>query len=476
MLSLTKRIAHNLLHLFSGEALSSGIAFITTVWLARKLSQEGFGYWSFVQSIVIYFVLFVDMGLSTFGVREIAKNKTHPNELICGILSIRFINASVLFFLVSTVILLLDISKETQILFIGAFLWLFIQALNPEFIFQGLEKMFGIACWRAMSHLLYLLPVLYFIQNKSDLAKVPYLRFLGAVIPALILLFYLNRKLHWLKNIKIDIHRFSSYLKISVVMAGSLFVIKLYYTFDTIMLGIMDSASAVGLYNAAYKIILLFIGVATLIQAAFSPAISNTRGEPVQLEKIVRNYSIIIGFFACLFFGVTIISSHQIIEIVFGAGYKSSSFVLTLLSFSGFLVFICTIYLSPLLFCNRHKNYLQSVSIGAAANVLLNLMLIPRFGLVGAAAATILSNIGILIIAAFNYKKLTGRAGQLWLGSSHILIFGVLIVLLFIIQIRWWLEGVLYCSLVCAVYFLFYKNELGAIFNRLFRSKVKLSN
>ena len=87
----TRRVAGNLVSLFSGEAVSSILAFVITILLARRLTDEGFGRLAFVQSIMVYLALVMDMGLGTFGAREIARRPESLAEYSSAIFSLRLL-------------------------------------------------------------------------------------------------------------------------------------------------------------------------------------------------------------------------------------------------------------------------------------------------------------------------------------------------------------------------------------------------
>ena len=284
----SRRIANNIINLFTGQTLAGVLAMVVTVWLARHLGDEGFGYWAFVQSIIIYLIIVVDLGLTAFGTREIAKNPHKANTFVVNILGIRLFIALILFVIFVSIVLFLDISLELKLLLAGSAIWLFPQALNPEFVFQGLERMRGTAAWRAGIQLLFLVPVVFFIHQRADLWKVPYFRAFSGVVTAIILWIYLRKILPHLSISQIKLKEWLSYLRESSAMAASLVVMKLYYTFDTFMLGILDQPSVVGWYNAAYKIVLFLIGIAGLLQTSFAPSFAREHNRLENLDKIVE--------------------------------------------------------------------------------------------------------------------------------------------------------------------------------------------
>ncbi len=71
-----KTILKNFISLSGGELLSKGIAFITTIYLARVISPEGFGILGYTTAFVSYFLLFIDFGFDIISIKKIANDKS----------------------------------------------------------------------------------------------------------------------------------------------------------------------------------------------------------------------------------------------------------------------------------------------------------------------------------------------------------------------------------------------------------------
>ncbi|MBN1999811.1 flippase [candidate division KSB1 bacterium] len=395
-MNTSRRIAGNLFYLFAGEFFSSGLAFLSAVYLARILTDEGFGYWAFVQSIVLYLALVVDLGLSTFGAREIAHNRERAPVYIANIISIRGIIAVVLYILFAGIILVLNIPNELKMLFIGGALWLFPHALNPDFAFQGLEKMYGVSISRTGLQLFFFLMVVILVHGRADLVQVPLYRSVGGAITVMILWIVLKKVYPvplWRQR---DPGQWKSFISVSAIMALSVGANRIYYTFDTIMLGLLTKSETVAWYNAAYKVILLFIGLAALIQFAFGPTFSRLRADTAVFQKYVRIFGLILGLSGTLATGVLIILNRMIIDLLFDKSYVHSADILVYLAFSLLVIYLVVIFLSPLLYSGYHKQYLYAVLFGAVTNVILNAFAIPIYGYLGAAAVTVFSSVVML--------------------------------------------------------------------------------
>ena len=405
MSSLKNRITGNLAYLFVGEIFSNVLAFVTTIFLARKLTDEGFGLWAFVQAILAYLIIFVDLGLPTFGTREIAKSPDKADFFVINIFLIRSLLAVIIFTAVALTVFIAGLSHELTLLLVLSALWIFSQALNPEFAFQGLERMGGVAAWRILWRVFYLVPIIIFIKGRTDLWLVAIFYSASGILAVLLLAPFLKMSFsqNWWKSV--NLKTWLKYIKVSLIMAASVVVIKVYYTFDTFMLGLLDSAKAVGWYQAAYKIIALFVGLAGLVQIAFAPYFSTHEKNDAKLKAGFRYICAIGAFIGGLITVALFVMAGELINMLYGVQYAPSANILMFLSFTVYLIFLHLTYLSSMNYIGLHKEYLKVVIAGAITNIILNAILIPLISTRGAALAAVFANLVILIVSIFIIKK-----------------------------------------------------------------------
>jgi len=432
-LNRTRRIAANLSYLFIGEGVSVVLAFVTTIWLARRLTDEGFGRLAFMQSIIMYFAILIDLGLAVFGTREIARQPQEARKISANIFAIRMSIAAVIVLLFSLVVFFLPLSLEMKLLLAFGSLALLTQAMNPEFLFQGLERMGGIALWRILIHGLYLLPVLMFVHSRQQLVLTPVFRF-AAECASVAVLFILIRRLlpgSWRKSL--DPAVWPSYVKESMVIAMAVLVMRLYYSFDTLMLGAVDQPEAVGWYSAALKIAQLLLVAGCLIQASFAPFIVKESTSSERMDAVVLRFGILLTIIGGLAGGVILLSNEFIVTTLYGAGYHRAAAPLTILCLATLVNYMATTFSGALIFGGRQKSFLTIVVAATVLNVALNVVLIPRFSYMGAAWANLGFNIAFLGLGIKMYSQI-GRSSRVLRHLAFIcLVYGVLVFVMF----RW---------------------------------------
>ncbi len=404
-MSTAKRIVRNFASLAFADFFNKALAIIAVAYLARILKADGFGKIEFAQAIVVYFMLAANLGLATFGAREIAKERnsirTHANH----ILGIRMSLSMLSYALLVIFTLLTQQSPEMRSLLLIYGLTIFTFSLTLDWVFQGIEKMEFVALASMASQLAYVGGLFVVLRDSGQLLRVPGLRVAAAMIGVALLLHLFLRRYGGIR-LRIDLDVWKRILRQSAPMGLSFILIKVYYTFDTVMLGFMKGQTAVGYYNAAYKVVLFCIGFAALFGASIFPALARSYKESsVQLRRLILQSSrLTVSFGLPMAVGGTILS-REVIQFIYGPAYLPAVLPLQLLIWSVFTVYFNCPFAYGLLACERQREYLYSVSAGAVANLTLNFVLIPRYGMLGAGIATITCEVIVLALILFYSRR-----------------------------------------------------------------------
>ncbi|MCK4223723.1 MAG: flippase [candidate division Zixibacteria bacterium] len=405
-MSTARTVSKNFLFLTFADFFNKALAFLGVVYLARVLRVEGFGKIEFAQAIMVYFLLVVNQGLSLFGVREIAKDKTRIKTYVDHIMTMRLLLSLVSYvFLVVFVLWIKQPMEVKRLLLIYGFT-LFTFSLTLDWVFQGIEKMEYIALGRIINQVVYVGGLFLLVKNWDQLLRVPIIRVVATITGAIILLYIFIKRYGDVK-LSYDLNLWKQIFRQSIPMGVSFVVIQLYYSFDSVMLGFMKGVTVVGWYNAAYKIVLLFIGFASLFGTAIFPVLSRYYKESfTKLSNFVFQSSRLNIFFGLpIAVGGTILSG-QIIQFVYGSAYQSSVLPLQILFWSVFTVYFNCSFAFCLLACDKQKEYMYSVLAGATVNLTLNLILIPKYSMLGASIATIVCEVITLGLILFYSRRI----------------------------------------------------------------------
>ena len=393
-LSSGQRITKNFLSLSGGKVLTSIATFFTTIYLARNLHPEGFGEISFALIIITYFILISNMGLNTLGVREVAKAHNQLKRWIENIIPLRIFLSIISYFCLLIFVFFIPKPLELKALILLYGLSIFPMALFLDWAFKGIEKMEMVAIAQIIRVWFYLGLVLLLIKTPDDIMKVPILFFIS-FLSAVLFLWSLLRKGEFIPQI--DLKFWKYILKEAFPMGFSFIMVQIYYNIDIVMIGFMKGSKDVGWYNAAYKIVLFIVGFASLFGQSIYPKLSQLSKKDLMSTKRFITATHKIALLAGLPTAIILfILGPKIIISVYGANYQPSIFAFQILVWSIFTVFCNIPFAYSLLAFGKQKYYMYAVSSGAGVNIILNFLLIPHFGIIGASITTMISEFLVL--------------------------------------------------------------------------------
>jgi len=403
------RAVKNLSSLLASNVFIFILSFLTVAFLARKLTASGFGRLAFAQAIFYYFALIGNFGLYIFGIREIARNRNDEiaiRKIVNNIITLQTLLSIIAAILLTLFAFLLPRPIEDKILISLFGCCIILTGLHLDWAYKGLERMGVIAIDNSIRASLYALLIFLFIREENDILKVPIFMIISLAIAITIPLLLYIRK-YGLPKPSVNVAYWGYALRIGIPLFISIMLTKIYYNLDTIMLGFMKTDEIVGYYNAAYKIVLALLVFGSLFIETIFPLISRFYKDSKEKLKILLNISekTYISIAIPIGVGGTILAG-QLVMFIFGEGYSEATTALRILIWTVVIVYISTTYGYTLMGCNMERKYLISVSFAAIINVILNFILIPPFGIIGAAIATVVAEITALICVAVFSRKI----------------------------------------------------------------------
>jgi len=397
-LPTVKRIVKNTFSLTISSLISQFFAIITTVYLARTLSASGFGRIAFAQGIVVYFAFIADFGLRTVGVREVAKNNDDIKRYISNLLILKFILAITSFILLLVFLVFINKPMDYKALISLYGLTLFPQALLIDWTFEGIEQMEFVGIARTVQATIYLPLVLLFIKSPQNLLNVPLLFLLSKLVMVILLGYIFYKSYGWFR-LSFDLKFWKKVIVMALPFGLSAFLLQINSNIDIIMLGFMKSDEVVGWYGAAYKIIKFLIGFGGFLGAAIFPLMSRYHKESIKkLKKLIYYHSKVSVFCGLPMAVGGVILAPKIIRLIYGIGYQESILTFQILLGYVFLAYIMAPSFYLLQVSGKMKYFLNTAIIAAISNICLNIILIPKYSLVGAAVATVISNLVIFVM------------------------------------------------------------------------------
>jgi len=425
-----KRVVKNFLSISFAQVISQIITFLVIVYLARVLGAANFGKINFAQGVILYFILITNLGLTTLGVREIARSKDNINSYIGSLITLRLVLAIFSFCLVLIFISL--IPKPVEIKYLIAFygLSIFPSALSIEWVFQGIEKMEFIGISRILSRISYAGLIFVSIKNAKQLLLIPCLWVVGNIVATGFLVYLFVKRFGRIK-LRFNFSLAKKLIKRALPMGAAFIMIQIYYNFDIVMLGFMKTDEVVGWYSAVYKVIMIILAFIPLFVNTVFPLMSKYYKESKEKLQTLISSSTRLLSTVTLPVGVGgMILAKPIISFFYPGGeFDNGIIAFQILIWSVVIISIRCIYEQSFLACDREKRYLVGVIIGGITNIVLNIILIPFFSLNGAAIATVISELTFSLYMLFYFQIIKRRtiAKHLLKPSIATIFMGIII-------------------------------------------------
>jgi PST family polysaccharide transporter len=385
--------------------VTATLTLVTTVWLGRVLGPTAFGMFSWGIALLAYFSIFHNLGLNVVGVREAARDASRIPKLMGEILGLRAVASLLAFGLYLLILLLLDKPPLFKLVVAVQGLTLFAHAASVEWVYEGVQQMGVLARRHIVVAVLTLAGTLLLVREPDDVVLAAAATVAAAALGnGWILLTY--RRQFGVPRLRGDLAAWKALLRPGLPIAVSLFMIQVYTSLDQLMLGLMRTEQEVGWYAAAYRLITAVLIPSSVLLQAFMPALSEAHGDPERMRARGRRF---IAALLAVGFPLAVAGAFlaPLLIRLFGADYAPAAPALTILMVDVSLSYFHIGLGRALVAWDRERDYMAALVGGAVANVVLNLLLIPPYGIVGAAVATMLSEGAVLAVTAWLHYRVT---------------------------------------------------------------------
>lgn len=400
--SATKNYIYNL----SYKILTLLTPLITAPYLARVIGVEGVGIFSYTYAIAFNFSLIAKLGLMSYGSRCIAKARDNPKQLESTFSEIYFLQLlTTAIATVAYIIFVFVFSKENRQIVLINTLFVVGIALDIDWFYYGIENFKSISIRNAVIKIATVVCILVFVNSKGDLYKYALIMGIGEIVK------FASIWVGFGKYTKIrtaDIKCVIKRLKPTIVLFIPIIATSVYRTMDKIMIGLFSTMEQAGLYENSEKIIYMLLGFVTALENVMAPKVSNlvAKGEDSAVLKNISKTMIFVLFLtAAMAFGIIGISGRFIPwfygEDFIGCIQLIPGLAITLM-FIGWANVIRTQYIVPY---EKDHIYVISTFIGAIVNLLVNFLLIPRMGAVGAVIGTVCAELSVAVYLSFVVRK-----------------------------------------------------------------------
>lgn len=431
-----KGIVKNMGFLFISQLITYVIGFFITMYTARYLGTEGFGILSLALSITVIFGVIVDMGLGTLMIREIARDRIFRDKYVSNVSLIKFFLSFLmmgLLILTTNIIGYPSIVKNViYLIALSVIIYAFVVVLTS--VFQAYEKMSYVSAGAVVNSLVMLVGTAIGIYYSLDLLYFACIY----VISNLLLLVFTIALYVWkfsFPKLSINGNFWKPTIKEALPYGIAGIFVTIYYSIDSVMLSIMIGNEVVGIYNAAYKFVFLFLSLYSVYTVAVFPVMSSFYKNSRESLKFAyeRSFKYLLILSIPMSMGVTLFA-NQIIILIYGSDYSASVIALQILIWT--IIFLFLNGLSGILLGSSNKQIIVTKVTGLSVllNVALNLVLIPNFSYVGASIATVFTEFVSVPIFIYVVCKMENIDLKEFIKNTSKIIFsGIIMISLFLI-------------------------------------------
>ncbi|WP_196049085.1 flippase [Clostridium saudiense] len=387
------QVVKNFLYNVSYQLLVIILPLITVPYVSNILGAEGIGNYAFTYANMQYFVIFGMVGISLYGNRQIAyvrENKEKLKNTFYSIYTLQLITTTISFLLYLIFTLVFN-NGDYKWLYIVQGINILASMIDISWLFMGLEQFKKTVVRNTIVKLVSLASIFIFVRSSDDTVIYTLIIALSSFIGNLTFWLYIPKMIGFkrIKILELKVH-----LKSSLALFIPQLAIQIYVLLDRTMLGIITDTVQVGYYENSQKIVKVVLTIATAIGTVMMPKIANTvaSGDMKKVKYYIQNSFFFVSALSIpIMFGLMGVAK-ELSPWFFGDNFKGienlivlSSLIILAISWSNVLG---TQLLVPL---NKTKEFTISVTAGAIINFILNLVMLKKFGAVGACLSTIIA-------------------------------------------------------------------------------------
>lgn len=399
---------YNTSWLFADRIIRMGIGVIVIIWIARYLGPEQFGIYNYAIAFVALFMALSTLGLDQIVVREIVRQPDKKDEIIGSALLMRFLASLITVILISVIIFLLrpdDALTRLMVLIIASAM-VFQSFEVIDFWFQSqVQSKYTVIAKNAAFFIISGVHI-GLILSEASLIVFAFARLGEMFLFAAGMVFLYRHTGSALRKLRFRLKQATHLLRNSWPLILSGIMVMLYMRIDQVMLGEMIGDTSVGIYSAAIRLTEVWYFIPTAILISVFPNIIETKkqNEGLYYRRLQRLYTLL-TWIAIIIAILIMFISKPIINVLYGSEYIEASSVLVISIWAGVFVFQGLARGKWLLAENLQKYTYFFTGIGVIINIILNLILIPKYEASGAAIATLITQFTVVIPAPFLLKK-----------------------------------------------------------------------
>ncbi|GBG96537.1 flippase [Lactococcus termiticola] len=388
------------------QMLALILPLVTIPYVSRVLGATGIGINAFTSSFAAYFVLIAYIGIKTYGNREIAYHQRDQKERSKIFFELNILKFITVLIAVIGYLIFIAFQSHWQLYFLLQGLAILAVLFDSSWYFMGVENFQIIVLRNTAIQVLFVVATFVFVRSTHDLWIYILLVAGSPLMGNLTVWPFLKRELVRVKIKELQVWR---HLKPTLALFLPSIIISIYLSLNKSMLGALDNVQSAGFFAQSDSIVRAAYTLVTAFGAAFLPRLSSMLSEKKTDEAKAMSLKSLEISNALTFFIVAGIMgvSHSFAIFFFGKEFKEVGDVMFVQSLM--IIFIAWSFVlgqQYLLAARRNKEFALAHVPAVIANVLLNIILIPIIGVMGAVIATIATEAAVAFTELWFLRKL----------------------------------------------------------------------
>ncbi|MBR3779232.1 MAG: flippase [Clostridia bacterium] len=376
-------------------------------YITRVLGPENYGKFSFAQNLVTYFTILSTLGLRQYAQRMCSsrKDEQEMSKIVKSLLTISGSLTLLAVVIYAAVVYFLRVATGEAWVYVAFGGMIVFSSLGLDWLIEATECFAFASVRNTVTRLLLPICALWLVTQKSDYAVYALVyTACYSILPAVMNYVHLSRKrlisFRGLCHSEVEVREhLGPIFFLALVTIGS----KIFSGMDVMMLRFMRDDTTVGLYTNAIKLPLvmdeLLMAVAAVITPRLYAAVREER--PDEAKSLIHYASNTMFFFAVPALLTFTFFSKELVLLIAGSEYVSGHPILIVYSFIMFTTLCLTLGGTRMFIAKGKEKQLFAILLMAGGfNAFLNYLLIPVWGGLGAAVASILANVCMFIVEA----------------------------------------------------------------------------
>lgn len=401
------KIIKNYLYNVAYQLFVISVPLITTPYITRVVGVSGVGINAYTNSVMQFFVLGGSVGISMYGNRIIAyerENKRIMSETFWSLVVLRSLFLLLSYFLFA---FFLYFTNRYQLFYLFQSLQILAAAFDISWFFMGIEDFKITVVRNFIIKILSTISIFMFVKDREDVGIYIFILSFSLLLGNMSLWGHLRGMVMPLSLRRLSLRK---HIRGSILLFIPEVAMQIYLVLNKTMLGLFKGVQSAGLYENSDKIVKVLLTLVTAIATVMMPHMANlyAKGQTSSLNSYLTKTIEFVSFLSVLLTAGLSGVAPKFTVWFMGHDFAYTGMIIPILSLVCPLIAWSTVLGSQYLVTTGNERlFTISVSVGAGVNVAANLILIPTFGTIGAAVATVIAEFTITTLDLYLTSRFT---------------------------------------------------------------------